>query len=95
MEKTYKWDMADHIKTKDDVFGYLEAALEENDTELLFAVIGDIARSEGMTQLARELNLSRESLYRSFSKTGNPSFSTVIKLLDLLGYRIEIKQKMA
>jgi probable addiction module antidote protein len=87
--------MADHIKTKDDVIGYLEAALEENDTELLFAVIGDIARSEGMTQLARELNLSRESLYRSFSKAGNPSFATVIKLLDLLGYRIEIKQKTA
>jgi probable addiction module antidote protein len=95
MEKTYKWDMADHIKTKDDVFGYLEAALEENDTELLFQVIGDIARSEGMTKLARELNLSRESLYRSFSKTGNPSFTTVIKLLDVLGYRIEIKQKTA
>jgi probable addiction module antidote protein len=95
MEKTYKWDMADHIKTKDDVIGYLEAALEEKDNELLFAVIGDIARSEGMTQLARELNLSRESLYRSFSKTGNPSFATVVKLLDLLGYSIEIKQKTA
>jgi probable addiction module antidote protein len=95
MEKTYKWDMADHIKTKEEVIGYLEAALEENDMELLFAVIGDIARSEGMTQLARELNLSRESLYRSFSKTGNPSFATVIKLLDVLGYRIEIKQKTA
>ncbi|MDR1419213.1 MAG: putative addiction module antidote protein [Treponema sp.] len=95
MEKTYKWDMAGHIKTKDDVIGYLEAALEEKDNELLFAVIGDIARSEGMTQLARELNLSRESLYRSFSKTGNPSFATVVKLLDLLGYSIEIKQKIA
>ncbi|MDR2343383.1 MAG: putative addiction module antidote protein [Spirochaetaceae bacterium] len=95
MEKTYKWDPASHIKTKEDVIGYLEAVLEENDTELLFHVIGDIARSEGMTQLARELNLSRESLYRSFSKSGNPSFTTVIKLLDLLGYRIEVKQKTA
>jgi probable addiction module antidote protein len=95
MDKTYKWDMADHIKTKDDVIGYLEAALEENDTELLFEVIGDIARSGGMTQLAREMNLSRESLYRSFSKAGNPSFTTVVKLLDLLGYKIEIKQKTA
>jgi probable addiction module antidote protein len=93
--ETYKWDMADHIKTKDDALGYLEAALEENDTELLLKVIGDIARSEGMTQLARELNLSRESLYRSFSRTGNPSFATVVKLLDLLGYRVEIKQKTA
>jgi probable addiction module antidote protein len=95
MEQTYKWDMADHIKTKEDIIGIIEAALEENDTELLFHVIGDIARSEGMTQLARDLNLSRESLYRSFSRSGNPSFTTVAKLLDLLGYKIEIKQKTA
>jgi probable addiction module antidote protein len=95
MEKTYKWDMADHIKTKDDVIGYLEAALEENDTGLLFEVIGDIARSEGMTQLAWELNLSRESLYRSFSRTGNPSFTTVVKLLDVLGYKIKVLPKTA
>ncbi|MDR1574416.1 MAG: putative addiction module antidote protein [Treponema sp.] len=87
--------MADHIKTKDDVSGYLEAALEENDTGLLFQVIGDIARSEGMAQLARELTLSRESLYRSFSRTGNPSFTTVVKMLDHLGYKIEVKQKTA
>jgi probable addiction module antidote protein len=95
MEKTYKWDMADHIKTKDDVIGYLETALEENDTELLFEVIGDIARSEGMTQLARELNLSRESLYRSFSRAGNPSFTTVVKLLDVLGYKVKVLPKTA
>jgi probable addiction module antidote protein len=95
MEKTYKWDMAGHIKTQDDVIGYLETALEENDTELLFEVIGDIARSEGMTRLAQELGLSRESLYRSFSRTGNPSFTTVAKLLYLLGYKVEIKQKTA
>jgi probable addiction module antidote protein len=95
MEKTYKWDMADHIKTKDDAIGYLEAALEENDTEFFFEVIGDIARSEGMTQLAQELNLSRESLYRSFSRAGNPSFTTVIRLLDVLGYRIKVLPKTA
>jgi probable addiction module antidote protein len=95
MEKTYKWDMANHIKTKDDVIGYLEAALEENDTELLFEVIGDIARSEGMAQLSRELNLSRESLYRSFSRAGNPSFTTVVKLLDALGYKLKVLSKTA
>jgi probable addiction module antidote protein len=95
MEKTYRWDPASHIKTKEDAIGVIEAALEENDTELLFQVIGDIARSQGMTEMARELNLSRESLYRSFSRTGNPSFTTVVKLLDILGYRIEVKQKTA
>ena len=48
--KTTVWDMADHINTKEDVLNYLEAALEENDPELLFEVIGDIARSKGMAQ---------------------------------------------
>jgi DNA-binding XRE family transcriptional regulator len=56
-------------------------------------VIDDIARSEWMKQLAQELNFSKESLYSSFSESGNPSFTTVIKLLDLLGYRIAVKQK--
>jgi probable addiction module antidote protein len=50
---------------------------------------------KGSQQGVERLNLSRERLYRSFSRTGNPSFTTVIKLLDALGYRIEIKQKTA
>jgi len=92
--KTTAWDMADHINTKEDVIGILEAALEENDTALLFAVIGDIARSKGMVQIAKELNLARESLYRSLSEGGNPSFDTVVKVLDNLGYQLSIKQKV-
>jgi probable addiction module antidote protein len=92
--KTTVWDMADHINTKEDVIGVLEAALEENDTALLFAVIGDIARSKGMVQIAKELNLARESLYRSLSQGGNPSFDTVVKVLDNLGYQLSIKQKV-
>ena len=67
------WNLADEIETKEDVIGILEAALEENDIEFLFKVIGDIARSKGMAQIARELNLNRESLYRSLSQNGNPS----------------------
>jgi probable addiction module antidote protein len=89
-----KWDMADHINTKEDVEGILEAVLEENDDALLFAVLGDIARSKGMTQIAKDLNLARESLYRSLSKDGNPSFSTVAKVLDTLGFQLSVKQKV-
>ena len=87
--------MADHINTKEDVTAYLEAALEENDTALLFAVIGDIARSKGMAQIAKDLNLARESLYRSFSPDGNPSFSTVVKVLDNLGFQLSVRQKVS
>jgi len=94
LSKTTEWDMADHINTKEDVIAYLEAALEENDTALLFAVIGDIARSKGMAQIAKDLNLARESLYRSLAQDGNPSFSTVVKVLDNLGFRLSVKQKI-
>ena len=86
--------MAEHINTKDDVIGVLEAALEENDTAFLLSVIGDIARSKGMAQIAKELNLARESLYRSLAQDGNPSFNTVAKVLDNLGYQLSVKQKI-
>jgi len=60
----------------------------------IFCNLGDIARSKGMAQIAKELNLSRESLYRSLSQDGNPSFSTVAKVLDNLGFQLSIKQKV-
>ena len=94
-EKTTVWDMADHINTKEDVLIYLEAALEENDSALLFAVLGNIARSKGMTQIAKDTNLARESLYRSLSQDGNPSFITIVKVLDNLGYQLSVKQKLS
>jgi len=93
--KVSDWNLADHITTKEDVIGILEAALEENDTEFLYKIIGDIARSKGMTQIARDLNLNRESLYHSLSEKGNPSFSTVVKVLDNLGLRLRLEQKSA
>jgi probable addiction module antidote protein len=91
----HEWDMAENINTREEVFAYLQGALEENDTETLFDVIGAIARSKGMLMVAKELGLSRESLYKSLSPTGNPSFSTVLKVLDLLGYKLQILPKSA
>jgi probable addiction module antidote protein len=90
-----KWDPADDIETKEDVIGVLEAALEENDMDFLFSVIGDISRSKGMARLARELNLDRKGLYKAFSPEGNPSFITVFKVLDNLGFRLKVERKTA
>ena len=87
------WDMAEYIRTKKDVVAHLEAALAENDIPFLLSVIGDIARSEGMTKIARSLGMSREGLYRSLSPTGKPSFETVVKLLNLLGLRLSVENK--
>jgi probable addiction module antidote protein len=89
------FDAAEYIRTKADVVAYLEAALEENDPKLLLAVIGDIARSEGMARLAQELNLDRKGLYKALSPEGNPSFITVAKVLDKLGFRLNIERKSA
>jgi probable addiction module antidote protein len=90
-----RWDPADDIETKEDVIATLEAALEENDSRFLLSVISDIARSEGMTRIARELGVTREGLYQSLAPTGNPSFDTVLKLLDLLGFRLRVERKTA
>jgi len=95
LEKTTEWDMARYIDTKEAVIAHLEAALEENDTELLLSIVGDIARSKGMTQVARELGVSREGLYRSLAPSGNPSFDTVLRLLDILGMQLRVERKSA
>jgi probable addiction module antidote protein len=97
---TFKdWNLADQIETKEDVIGMLEAvielAIQENDPEYLLKTIGNIARSKGMAQIARELNLDRASLYKSLSPAGNPSFFTVMKVLDNLGFQLNITQKKA
>ena len=91
--ETREWDPARYIETKEDVIAHLEAALEENDNELLLRTIGHIARSKGMTQIANELGVTREKLYKSLSLKGRPSLETVIKLFDILGLQIKLVPK--
>lgn len=85
---TQPWDVVDHLETKEDMAAYLEAAFEDGDPALVAAALGDIARSKGMTQIARETGLSRESLYKALSSEGNPEFATVLKVLQALGLRL-------
>lgn len=87
---THPWDASDHLKTKEDIAAYLEAALEDGDPNLIVAALGDIARSQGMTQIARETGLGRESLYKALSIDGNPEFATVLKVVQSLGLRLQI-----
>jgi probable addiction module antidote protein len=86
--KTRPWDAAEHLKTEDDMAAYLEAALEDGDPTLIAAALGDIARAKGMSQIARETGLGRESLYKALSPGGNPEFSTVLKVVRALGLRL-------
>lgn len=89
--KTKAWDAAEHLDTPEAIAAYLEAAFEDGDPALITAAIGDVARARGMTELARETGLSRESLYRALSQDGNPSFATVLKILQTFGVRLEAK----
>ena len=86
--KTLPWDPAEHLETEADMAAYLEAALEEGDPGLVAAALGDIARAKGMTQLARETGLGRESHYKALSPSGNPEFATVMKVVAALGLKL-------
>lgn len=88
MAKTTPWDPAEHLETDEDIAAYLEAALDEGDPTLVAAALGDIARAKGMTQLARETGLGRESLYKALSPSGNPEFATIMKVISALGLKL-------
>jgi probable addiction module antidote protein len=85
---TLPWDPADYLDSVDDVVAYLEASLAEDDPALFAAALGDVARAKGMTAIAREAGLSRESLYKALSAGGNPEFGTVFKVMRSLGLRL-------
>jgi probable addiction module antidote protein len=93
--KTTKWDPAEFIDTKEDVIAHLEVALEDGDMTFLLKTVGYIVRSEGMAQIAREMGVNQEGLSKSLVPSGTPSFETVFKLLDILGFRLKIEKKSA
>ena len=86
--QTSKWDAAEHLTSKEEMAAYLEAALEDGDSGVIAAALGDIARSKGMTQLAKDTGLGRESLYKSLSAEGNPELATILKVVSALGLRL-------
>ena len=86
--KTLPWDPAEHMETEEDMAAYLEAVLEDGDSALVAAALGDIARAKGMTHIARETGLGRESLYKALSPEGNPELATVLKVVRALGLRL-------
>jgi probable addiction module antidote protein len=86
--KTKRWDAADHLKSDADVIAYLEAAFEVGDSGVVGAALGDIARAKGMTQVARQAGLGRESLYKALSAGGNPELDTVLRVVRALGIKL-------
>jgi probable addiction module antidote protein len=88
--KTRRWDVLEHLKTEEEIQGFLQACFEEAGDDLAFIAqaLGDVARARGMTQLAQETGLARDTLYKALSGEGNPSFGTVLKVARALGFRM-------
>lgn len=88
--KTTPYDVAEHLRTPEEMAAYLDAWLDEapDDAAGIARALGNIARAKGMTQVAKDAGLSRESLYRALSAEGNPSFATVLKVAKALGMRL-------
>jgi len=89
--KTTKYDTADYLDSPEAIEAYLEAAFETNDTALIAAALGDVARAKGMSSIADKSGLSRESLYRALSENGNPEFGTILKVLSAVGVTLTPK----
>lgn len=88
--KTTRYDVAEHLRTPEEMAAYLEACLEDNPNDAAFIAkaLGDIARAKGMTHVARHSGLSRESLYKALSGKCSPTLETILKVINALGLRL-------
>ena len=95
--RTSRYDVAEHLRNPEEMAAYLEACLEEANGDAAFVAkaLGDIARARGMTQVARDAGLSRESLYRALSGDHSPSFDTILKVVGALGFKLHAEAPRA
>jgi probable addiction module antidote protein len=89
---TAPYDVAGHLRTAEEMAAYLEACLDDPEVDAAFVAkaLGDVARARGMTEVAKQSGLSRESLYKSLSGQRNPDFATVLRVLAALGLRLHV-----
>lgn len=88
--ETKPWDAAEVLSTPADIAAYLDAYLEDGTPEELLRAVNTIARSRGMSKLARQTGISREALYRAFSDNGNPTLDTLLRVMKALGVRLAV-----
>ena len=95
--KTTRYDVAEHLRTQKEMAAYLEACIEEanGDASFIAKALGDIARAKGMTKVARDAGLSRESLYKALSGERSPEFGTILKVVDALGLKLHAQPSHA
>ena len=86
--KTTAWNVAEHLKTKEEREAYLNAAFEDGDASVIAAALGDIAKAEGLSKVAKRTGLGRESLYKALSPDGNPALSTILKVIRAFEFNL-------
>jgi probable addiction module antidote protein len=93
--KTTRYDVAEHLRTPAEMAAYLESALEESngDSSIVAKAIGDIARAKGMSQVAKDSGLSRESLYKALSGERSPGIDTILKVIRALGIKLHAEAR--
>ena len=88
--KTRPFDPAAFLDSNEAIAAYLEEALDIGDPAFIADALGVVARARGMSQIAKESGLGRESLYKALSSDGNPEFGTVLRVLKALGMRLSV-----
>ena len=88
--KTKPFDPAEYLDDSESIAAYMSDALESEDPAFVADALGVVARARGMSEVAREAGVSRESLYRALSADGNPEFATVLKVIRALGLRLSV-----
>ncbi len=93
--KLTPFDPAEHLETEDDILYYLEAAMEGNDPKHIASALGDVARSKGMTEIAKKAGVGRQALYSALSDSGNPTLETLTAVLGALGLELTVQKRAA
>ncbi|MBU1336605.1 MAG: addiction module antidote protein [Devosia sp.] len=89
--ETTKFDVQNFLRTPEDRAAYIEAALEDGDVSLITHALGDVARSVGMSDVAREAGITREGLYKALSDKGDPRLSTLLGVMRALGLQLSAR----
>jgi probable addiction module antidote protein len=87
---TRDWDTSEYLDSPEMIHEYLKVVMEDGDSELLFEAIGNVAKAQGMSEIARKTNLSRQNLYKALSPNSSPKFDTVKKVIEALGCKLAI-----
>lgn len=93
--ETRPFDAANYLDSEEDILYYLEAAMEGNDPKHIASALGDVARSKGMTDIAKKAGLGRQALYNALSENGNPTLETLLAVLNALGLELSVHKRAA